>query len=97
MINQKILLRFFSRKKEEEEERKNKKRKRIVQIDLITSQTRMQITDSTIDESRHIIGRYPAKVTRGKAAARTHVARGWVERWREGGSISNFPQRDGNP
>lgn len=48
-LNQKIVHRFFSRKKEEEKERKNKKRKRIVQIDLITSQTRMQITDSTID------------------------------------------------
>lgn len=36
---------FFSREDEEEEERKREKR--IAQIDLITSQTRMQINDST--------------------------------------------------
>lgn len=50
MINKNCsFLILFSRKKEEEEERKKRKRKRIVQINLITSQTRMQITDSTID------------------------------------------------
>lgn len=53
MIDQKncssILLEKERRRRKREKEGKKRKRKRIVQVNPITSQTRMQITDSTID------------------------------------------------
>lgn len=84
---------FFSRENEEEEEEERKREKRIVQIDLITSQTRMQISDSTSHVTLLAGIQGKSRVARPHTHTHAHVARGWFARWREGGSISNFPQR----
>lgn len=95
MIDQKncssILLEKERRRRKREKEGKKRKRKRIVQVNPITSQTRMQITDSTID-GRVTSYYWPVSseshAWQGRGArTHTHTRGQGLDRAREGGGI----------
>lgn len=90
---------FFSRENEEEEEEERKREKRIVQIDLITSQTRMQISDSTSHVTLLAGIQGKSRVARPHTHTHTRTRGQRLVRTMEGGGIDIELSAtcDGNP